>query len=173
MLLCCCPYRSCWVRCGIKWIIISLGRGLPLLVLLNLVNKNKTPLALASLAFASLSIAYARFSYTRGSIGKWMPVCNRPEGATGKGCPNLIDLPCTCLCPTNGGSLGKMEGASGPLQMPMPDCHRPALQLPMPVKWRENRGNGGSIGKMKWNLKTKGNFSLVFHRPVTRGLAEA
>ena len=41
-------------------------------------------------------------------------------------------------------SIGQLH-----LQMPMPDCHRPALQMPMPVKWRENRANGGSIGKMK------------------------
>ena len=41
------------------------------------------------------------------------------------------------------------EGASGPLHLPMPVFNRPALQMPMPVKWRESRGNGGSIGKMK------------------------
>ena len=43
-----------------------------------------------------------------------------------------------------------------PLQLPMPIGHRPAslafehranVQMPMPVKWREYRGNGGRIGK--------------------------
>ena len=40
-----------------------------------------------------------------------------------------------------------------PLHLPMPVCHRPALQLPMPVKWRESRANGGSSGQMLVGVK--------------------
>ena len=33
--------------------------------------------------------------------------------------------------------------------LPMPVGNRPAFKLPMPVKWRESRANGGSIGEME------------------------
>ena len=42
----------------------------------------------------------------------------------------------------------------------MPDCNRPACHLPMPVKWRESRANGGSLGEM--SDMDRNQFSLWF-----------